>query len=61
MDNLPIVLQLNVQQVNTILAVLAKAPYEAVHELIATVQRQGAEQVEAHKAANPSEASAAET
>lgn len=60
MDNVPIVLRLNVQQVNTILAVLGKAPYEAVHELVATVQKQGAEQVEAHKAANPSEASAAD-
>ena len=61
MDNLPIVLQLNVQQVNTILAVLSKASYETVHELIATVQKQGTEQVEAHKAANPSEAPADET
>lgn len=60
MDNVPIVLQLNVQQVNTILAFLGKAPYEAVHELVATVQKQGAEQVEAYKAASPSDAPAAE-
>jgi hypothetical protein len=61
MDNLPIVLQLNVQQVNTILAVLAKASYETVHELIAIVQKQGTEQVEAHKVANLSEVPTGET
>lgn len=60
MDNVPIVLQLNVQQVNTILAFLGKAPYEAVHELVAIVQKQGAEQVEAYKAASPPDAPAAE-
>lgn len=60
MDNVPITLHLNVQQVNTILAVLGKAPYEAVHELVASIRKQGADQVEAYKAANPDTAPAAE-
>ena len=61
MDNVPIVLQLNVQQVNTILSFLGKAPYETVHELVASIHKQGSEQVEAHKAANPEAVPAAET
>ena len=49
MENLVITLNLNVNQVDTILAALAKAPYELVRDLIATVQTQGMEQVNAHK------------
>ena len=40
-------LELNVQEINTILACLGRAPYEAVFELVEKIRSQAKEQSEA--------------
>ena len=42
-----ITLQLTVNEVNAILNGLSKLPYEAVHQIIANIQKQGQEQIKA--------------
>ena len=40
-------LELNINEINTILACLGRAPYEAVFELVEKIRSQAKEQVEA--------------
>lgn len=51
MEDLVIKLELKVPAVNAILAALAKAPYEAVAEVIADIRTQGEKQVADFQAA----------
>ena len=46
---------LNLDQLNLVLAALAKLPFEAVTDTIAVIRQQGTEQIQAAEAAKASE------
>ena len=50
-QQLTIKLELNLDEVNAILASLGKHPFEAIFQLVNKIQQQGAEQVQAAEAA----------
>jgi len=56
-QQLTIKLELNIDEVNAILASLGKHPFDAIFQLVNKIQQQGSEQVQAAEAA----AKAAET
>jgi hypothetical protein len=58
-QQLTIKLELNIDEVNAILASLGKHPFEAIFQLVNKIQQQGAEQVQAAEAAKAAEAPAA--